>query len=118
MYASEAKRLRALEDENRRLKKLVADQALDIAMLKAWRDESGDDRAAAARRHPFTSRLRRECAVRDAPDRFVALAAALPTTAPGARRPIRARLKELATQRPRFGYKRLHVLLRRDTVSD
>lgn len=34
MPVSEAKRLRALEDENRRLKKLVADQALDIAMLK------------------------------------------------------------------------------------
>jgi putative transposase len=34
MQVSEAKRLRALEDENRRLKKLVADQALDIAMLK------------------------------------------------------------------------------------
>ena len=28
--------------------------------------------------------------------------------------PIRTRLKELATQRPRFGYKRLHVLLRRE----
>jgi putative transposase len=34
MQVNEAKRLRALEDENRRLKKLVADQALDIAMLK------------------------------------------------------------------------------------
>ena len=31
---SEAKRLRALEEENRRLKRLVADQALDIQMLK------------------------------------------------------------------------------------
>jgi putative transposase len=31
---NEAKRLRGLEDENRRLKKLVADQALDIQMLK------------------------------------------------------------------------------------
>ena len=31
---SEAKRLRALEDENRRLKRVVADQALDIALLK------------------------------------------------------------------------------------
>ena len=30
--------------------------------------------------------------------------------------PIRTRLKELATQRPRFGYKRLHVLLRREGV--
>ena len=31
---SEARRLRALEEENRRLKKLVADQALDISLLK------------------------------------------------------------------------------------
>lgn len=30
--------------------------------------------------------------------------------------PIRTRLKELASQRPRFGYKRLHVLLRREGV--
>jgi putative transposase len=30
----EAKRLKQLDDENRRLKKLVADQALDIQMLK------------------------------------------------------------------------------------
>lgn len=31
---SEAQRLKALEDENRRLKRLVADQALDIQILK------------------------------------------------------------------------------------
>jgi putative transposase len=30
----EARRLKALEDENRRLKKLVADQALDLALMK------------------------------------------------------------------------------------
>jgi putative transposase len=34
MEASEAKRLRELEAENARLKKLVANQALDIDMLK------------------------------------------------------------------------------------
>lgn len=34
MTVSEAKRLRELELENSRLKKLVADQALDIVMLK------------------------------------------------------------------------------------
>jgi len=32
--AEEAKRLKELEDENRRLKQLLADQALDIQMLK------------------------------------------------------------------------------------
>lgn len=34
MKAGEAKRLRELESENARLKKLVANQALDIDMLK------------------------------------------------------------------------------------
>jgi putative transposase len=34
MDVSDAKRLRALEDENRRLKQLVADQALDIVVIK------------------------------------------------------------------------------------
>lgn len=35
MEVAEAQRLRQLEDENRRLKTMVADQALDIQMLKA-----------------------------------------------------------------------------------
>ena len=35
MTVSEAKRLKQLEDENRRLKKIVADQALDIEALKS-----------------------------------------------------------------------------------
>jgi len=34
MDVSEAKRLKGLEEENRRLKRIVADQALDIQMLK------------------------------------------------------------------------------------
>lgn len=34
MKADEARRLKKLEDENRRLKQIVADQTLDIEMLK------------------------------------------------------------------------------------
>ena len=34
MEASEAKRLKALEDENRKLKKLLAESMLDVATLK------------------------------------------------------------------------------------
>ena len=34
MEVSDAKKLRAFEEENRRLKRLVADQGLDIGMLK------------------------------------------------------------------------------------
>jgi putative transposase len=35
LEVSEARRLRQLEDENRRLKQMVAEQALDIQALKA-----------------------------------------------------------------------------------
>jgi len=34
LQVSDARRLKGLEDENRRLKKLVADLSLDLAMLK------------------------------------------------------------------------------------
>ena len=34
MEVSDARKLKALEDENRKLKRIVADQALDIVMLK------------------------------------------------------------------------------------
>ena len=34
MKAQEGKRLKELEDENRRLKRLVADLSLDVQMLK------------------------------------------------------------------------------------
>lgn len=34
MQVSETKRLKALEEENRRLKRLVADQALNVQVLK------------------------------------------------------------------------------------
>jgi putative transposase len=34
MEVSEAKRLKALEDENRKLKKLLAESMLDVAALK------------------------------------------------------------------------------------
>ena len=34
MEVNDARRLRLLEDENRKLKKLVADQALDMMVLK------------------------------------------------------------------------------------
>jgi putative transposase len=34
LRVSDARKLKSLEDENRRLKKLVADQALDIQVLK------------------------------------------------------------------------------------
>jgi putative transposase len=50
MEVSDAKRLKQLEDENRRLKKLVADQALDIQMLKDICSKNGSSPQPSARR--------------------------------------------------------------------
>ena len=42
MKADDAKRLKELEKENQRLKKLVANQALDIDMPRSWLRETSD----------------------------------------------------------------------------
>lgn len=48
MKADEARRLKELEVENARLKRLVADQALDMAILKEANDYLGKHRAPRA----------------------------------------------------------------------
>lgn len=44
MSSSDLRKLRSLEDENRRLKKLVADKELDIDALKALLEKYGEAR--------------------------------------------------------------------------
>ncbi len=44
---SDARRLRALEEENARLKRLLADAMLDNAMLKESQEKNGDARREA-----------------------------------------------------------------------
>ena len=44
MEVSDARKLKALEEENRRLKHLVADLTLDVQMLKAVNEKNGDPR--------------------------------------------------------------------------
>ena len=48
MKADDAKRLKELEKENQRLKRIVADQALDIDMLKELAADAPIDRQAAS----------------------------------------------------------------------
>jgi transposase len=48
MKADEARRLKELEVENARLKRLVADQAIDISILKEASDYLGKHRAPRA----------------------------------------------------------------------
>ncbi len=49
MDVSEAKRLKTLEDENTKLKRLLADAMLDNAALKDLWERSGDARSPAER---------------------------------------------------------------------
>ena len=48
---SEARRLKSLEEENRQLKRLVSDRALNLQVVKELLGESGDARSAADGRH-------------------------------------------------------------------
>ena len=117
LQVAETKRLKALEDENRRLKKLVADLSLDNAMLRdVVGDESGDAEAAAAGRHPPPRRLSRaaSAAFLSGPARFRAR-----PSATGAGRSVcgvaaRASFTLSAALKLWWGYRRLHWLLRRE----
>jgi putative transposase len=51
----EAQRLKALEQENSRLKKIVAEQALDISMLKDLQRGNGEPDAPAGRGRLFAA---------------------------------------------------------------
>ena len=95
LVVSEAKRLRALEDENGKLKRLLADAMLDNAGLKALLDVSE----------------RRACRIIDA-DRTVIRYLSRHDDDSA----LREKLRDLAHQRRRFGYRRLHILLRRDGI--
>ena len=61
LEVSEAKRLRTLEEENGKLKKLLAEAMLDIAVLKDISSKNGDARreAGRARSCPELSRVER-----------------------------------------------------------
>jgi len=58
---SELRRLRQLEDENKKLKQLVADLSLDKVMLQDVLKKSSKAGAAQAARRPSDRTLPREC---------------------------------------------------------
>ncbi|SNX67516.1 helix-turn-helix protein [Cereibacter ovatus] len=114
MTVSEAKRLKALEDENAKLKKLLAEQMLDMAAMKELLSKNGNARREA-----------RGCRTSEGPSRAVGTAGVsdcgrrsqdgpLSVAACAGHGALRGRLRDLANERRRFGYRRLFVLLRRE----
>ena len=114
MDVSEAKRLRSLEDENAKLKRLLADAMLDNVALKDLLSKNGDARRQAGSCRPSHGDLRvergaRACQVIRADRKRVRYRSCRPADAD-----LRRRLRELAGEQRRFGYRRLHVLLRHE----
>jgi putative transposase len=114
LEVSDAKRLKTLEDENAKLKKLLAEAMLDNAMLKDVAAKkmvtpAARREAVAHLRSGFDVSKRRACG---------ALGADRSSVRYRARRPgdeaVRRRLRELAAVRRRFGYRRLLVLMHRE----
>ncbi|WP_407696283.1 IS3 family transposase [Sphingobium sufflavum] len=116
LEVSEAKRLRALEDENGRLKRLLADAMLDNAGLK---DLLSKKLVTPAAKREAVAHLQ---ALLDVSERRACRVIAADRTSVRYRSrragddELRDKLRVLAQERRRFGYRRLHILLRRDGV--
>ncbi|UIJ78955.1 IS3 family transposase [Rhizobium leguminosarum] len=114
MEVSEAKRLKALEDENTRLKKLLAEQMLDAAAL---RELLGKKMVGPAAKREAVTHLkavmglseRRACQIVSADRKTIRYRSNRPPEVD-----LRAKLRDLANERRCFGYRRLFILLRRD----
>ena len=113
---SDAKKLRALEEENRRLKRLLAESVLDNATLKEMLSKTSD---AGSRREAVNWAIsqksysqRRACGLVGIDPRVYRYRSTRPDDAA-----LRQRLRELAAERRRFGYRRLHLLLKREGVA-
>ncbi|MGB9479447.1 MAG: IS3 family transposase [Candidatus Acidiferrum sp.] len=118
MEVNETRRLRQVEEENGRLKKIVAQQALDLDALKV-----------VLSKKLVGPRAKREAVrvVREQAGLSERRACGLIGMHGGSWRyqrkerneaALRARLRELAGERPRFGYRRLYIFLRREKTED
>lgn len=134
--ASDARRLRALEDENGKLKRLLADAMLDreadrktvrgtVFLLSRSEGPAGKKMVTPAAKRNAVLHLRTTLGMSERRSWAVVGGRgrrsdehALPVE-PGRRddADLRARLRELAGERRRFGYRRLHVLLGRDGLT-
>ena len=114
LKVSEAWRLKELESENAKLKRLLADAMLDQAALKDLLAKkvltpAANRGAVAHLQDCYEMSERRACRVIGADRGSVRYRS---TRDDDSR--LRAKLRELANQRRRFGYRRLHILLRRE----
>ncbi|MCJ8510669.1 IS3 family transposase [Rhizobium lemnae] len=114
MEVSEAKRLKALEEENAKLKKLLAEQMVDVAALrellfKKMVGPAAERDAVAHLKSVMGLSERRACQIISADRKTIRYRSCHPPEVE-----LRSRLRDLANERRRFGYRRLFILLRRE----
>ena len=111
---SEVRRLRQLEEENRKLKQLVADLSLDKAMLQDVIQKSSEAGTAQGVGRPSAASVpsKRSAFVRGV--EAIARGVAPPGGATEAGCAIDRRIQEIAQTRVRYGARRIHILLRRE----
>ncbi|WP_418117919.1 IS3 family transposase [Variovorax sp. 350MFTsu5.1] len=113
MEAADVKRLKALELENSRLKKLLAERDLDLEILKEINAKKLVSPLARREQLAFVRArglsLRRACGL-------IGMSRATPSyelRLPAKDAPVLAAMKALSAQYPRYGYRRIRVFLRR-----
>jgi putative transposase len=115
MKADDAKRLKELERENARLKGIVADEVLDIAMLKEvakGTSEPGTPPPGGGDALGALQRLRASWCRAIGQSRSTQRR---PAPVPGSEEEhLRSRLRALARAHPRYGYRRMTTILRRE----
>jgi len=115
LEASDARKLKGLEDENRRLKKLLAEAMLDVASLKdlLGKTEIACGTASCGASSDGEAALLAASGLQAGRGRSQDGTARQPAfDAPA----VRERLRTLAGERRRFGYRRLGVLLAREGI--
>ncbi len=113
LMPSEMKRLRQLEDENTKLKRIVADLSLDKAMLQDVLSLA----LRPARQRELVDKLRGEWKLsnrRACSTLRIDRALYVYKSKRGDQADLKQRIKSICETRVRYGYRRVHVLLRRD----
>lgn len=113
MEVSDAKRLKALEAENAKLKKLLAEQMMDVATLKEMLGKTSEalftaqGRGLGHEEEGYTQR--RACALAGIDPRVYRRGPKMPRD-----KDLRERPHKPSAERRRFGHRRLHILLKRE----
>ena len=111
MEFSDGKKLKALEAENDKLKKLLAEQLMGVS---TFNEMLGKNSRPGSRRNAVTWGVpekrynqKRACALAGIDPRVYRLVSKRPADTE-----LRGQLKELSSERQRFGYRRLHIQLK------